>query len=187
MGVRLVANTVTFTSNANVFFCIPSTLSSYLTLITTTSNPINMDGRITLNVGNAVPPSLILLNSTGADTLLGQWNGLFQSVSAVQVSSIATSAPPCFATSAAPSYASVGTSNTVTIAFSQSNSGSAGCVPVSTGLSGGAIAGIIIGSFVGAALLIIGVIFVIKKFDFDNKRQLFSRTKIHAAESSVPM
>ncbi len=55
------------------------------------------------------------------------------------------------------------------------------------GLSGGAIAGIVIGSLVGAAALVVLAIFLIKKFDFDSKRQLFSRTKIHAAESSVPM
>jgi hypothetical protein len=75
----------------------------------------------------------------------------------------------------------------VTVAFAQLNSGAVGCVPVATGLSGGAIAGIVVGSVVGAALLVILAIFLIKKLDFDSKRQLFSRTKIHAAESSVPM
>jgi hypothetical protein len=51
----------------------------------------------------------------------------------------------------------------------------------------GAIAGIVIGVLVGVALLVVLAIFLLKKLDFDSKRQLFSRTKIHAAESSVPM
>ncbi len=68
----------------------------------------------------------------------------------------------------------------------QFNNGSSGCIPAQ-GLSGGAIAGIVIGVLVGVALLVVLAIFLIKKVDFDSKRQLFSRTKIHAAESSVPM
>lgn len=56
-----------------------------------------------------------------------------------------------------------------------------------TDTSAGAIAGIVIGVVVGVALLVVLAIFLLKKLDFDSKRQLFSRTKIHAAESSVPM
>ena len=182
MGVRLVASRVSFSSTADVSFCIPSTRSGYLTIITTTSSPINMDGKITLNVGNVVPTSITLLSSTNVanDT---QWAGVFQSVTAVLVSSIVTSSPPCFNTFATPTYNAF----TVSIALSQSNTGGALCLPALTGLSGGAIAGIVIGAIVGAALLAILVIFLMRKIDFDSKRQLFSRTKIHAAESSVPM
>jgi len=149
-------------------------------LITTTSGPINMDGIITFNVGNVVPRSLTLLNSIGAT----QWNGLFQTMNAVVVSSIATSLAPCFITTAAPTYTA---SNSTIVAFSQFNSGDPLCLPPQTGLSGGAIAGIVVGSIIGAALVAVLIFFLIRKVDFDSKRQLFSRTKIHAAESSVPM
>ena len=77
--------------------------------------------------------------------------------------------------------------STVDVNFKQVTTGGAGCLPPPSGLSGGAIAGIVIGSVVGAALLVVLAIFLFKKLDFDSKRQLFSRTKIHAAESSVPM
>ncbi len=143
-----------------------------------------MEGRITLNVGNAVPPSLTLLSSTGVTS--SQWNGVFQSVNSVLVSSFATS-PPCFTVSAVPVYETTGATSRVTVTFAQFNSGAAGCVPLPTGLSGGAIAGIVIGTIIGVTLLAILVVFLVKKIDFDSKRQLFSRTKIHAAESSVPM
>jgi len=146
------------------------------------STSMAMDGTVTLNVNNVVPSSLTLVNSAGASAA---FTGVFAAVNVVQVSTVATSSQPCFTTTATPAYTT--TPNQVVVTFSQANSGAAGCIPPATGLSGGAIAGIVIGSLVGAALLVVLAIFLFKKLDFDSKRQLFSRTKIHAAESSVPM
>jgi len=180
-GLRIfviAGNTLTINQGVTLQFCIPSS-NSYLpssSVIAAAGATVNLNGNIVFNVGNVVPSSLLFV---GAGTL----NGIIESMSAPAKSNALTSAAPCFTSNAAPTYATT----SVTVTFTQSNSGAAGCVPVSTGLSGGAIAGIVIGSVVGAALLVVLAIFLFKKLDFDSKRQLFSRTKIHAAESSVPM
>jgi len=146
-----------------------------------TGTVVSLGGTINLRVGRIVPESVPLFRFPNADANGANWRGLFGAVTN-------TNPDQCLVTTSTPVY----TSNTVAVTLGvRQNPAPTNGVTCATfsegGLSGGAIAGIVIGSIIGAALLVLLAIFLFRKLDFDSKRQLFSRTKIHAAESSVPM
>ena len=164
-------------SSTSLTFAIPSTNSfgTGQNLMTFSGSGLyTMGGTVTLATQSVIPATVPLVRSNVA---AANWVGLFGSVTS-------TTSANCIVLTTTPVYST----NTVDITLTPRSSTGAGCPTVpAQGLSGGAIAGIVIGCIVGAALLVILAIFLFRKIDFDSKRQLFSRTKIHAAESSVPM
>merc|ERR1711991_590031 len=173
--------TVNF-AGSTLTFVVPATssVSQFVTLINVTDTRVNvrMDATVALTLGSLFPSPYRFFSYNAAVTNTN-WQGLLQGVSSTTSQSCVTPY----------STASYGANFIDIVTETRTITGTDACpgFPGDGGLSGGAIAGIVIGSLIGAALLVILIIFLFRKLDFDSKRQLFSRTKIHAAESSVPM
>ena len=181
IAIALTGSQTVTLAGSTLSFSVPETTAlTGFSFINVTSvgagGSVTSGGAMTLRLGRIVPASVPLFAFPTATS--ANWLGLFASVS---VSTTET----CVVATGSPVYGE----KVVDIGLSVRASSGAGCPTFlsSGGLSGGAIAGIVIGSIVGAALLVLLAIFLFRKLDFDSKRQLFSRTKIHAAESSVPM
>lgn len=169
-NVRLVFNgDVTFSSFATVGFCLPNgTDYAVSSLMQSTAGRLSLNGGLALFVGPYYPSSLnVFAASVSPLTTSPTFGALYAS----QWPDNTTTPSACNSLVVSANYTGVSGSFVNGVNITLVATGAPGCP---AGLTGGQIAGIVIGSVFGAALLAVGAYFLITKVFLDPRRELFS-------------